>query len=151
MRLLLQRVSEARVEVDGEITGQVEEGLLLLAGFAKGDTQADIDTLVKKTIHMRIFENEQGKFDRSVLDIGGGVLVVSQFTLYADTRKGRRPSFHLAMPPAEAEEMYERLLEAFRAAGVARVEGGRFGANMQVFLCNDGPVTILLESPAEAT
>ncbi|HAA56662.1 MAG TPA: D-tyrosyl-tRNA(Tyr) deacylase, partial [Myxococcales bacterium] len=95
MRLLLQRVSEARVEVDGEITGQVEKGLLLLAGFAKGDTQADIDTLVKKTIHMRIFENEQGKFDRSVLDIGGGMLVVSQFTLYADTRKGRRPSFHL--------------------------------------------------------
>lgn len=148
MRAVVQRVREARVEVDGALTGSIGRGLLVLLGIAREDTPADADYLAEKIAGLRIFPDQQGKMNRSVQDSGGAVLVVSQFTLYGDTRKGRRPSFDRAAPPEQARALYEYFLQALRARGVT-VETGVFQAMMQVHLINDGPVTILCESPAE--
>lgn len=146
MRVLLQRVRHAKVEVDGATTGEIGVGYLLLAGSAAGDDADLARRMAEKIVHLRLFPNEEGKFDRSLLDVGGEVLVVSQFTLYGDARKGRRPSFTAAAAPGLAEPMVERFAAAFETLGVARVGRGRFGADMQVSLCNDGPVTLWLDS-----
>ncbi len=146
MRVLLQRVGHAKVEVAGEATGAIAQGYLLLVGSAAGDDEALARRMAEKIVHLRLFPNEEGKFDRSLLDVGGGVLVVSQFTLYGDARKGRRPSFTGAAAPAIAEPMVETFAAAFEALGVGQVGRGRFGADMQVSLCNDGPVTLWLDS-----
>jgi D-aminoacyl-tRNA deacylase len=143
---VVQRVSRARVTVDGRVTGAIERGLLVLLGAGAGDGAADLAYIVDKVVNLRIFPDDAGKMNRSVLDIGGGVLVVSQFTLYGDVRQGRRPAFTGALEPAAAKALYEQSLPAIRAAGVARVEAGEFAADMQVELVNDGPVTILLDS-----
>lgn len=146
MRAVVQRVSRASVTVSGRVTGSIERGLLVLFGAGAGDTQADLGYLVDKTANLRIFPDDAGKMNRSVLDVGGGVLVVSQFTLYGDARQGRRPAFTGALEPTAARALYEQAIEAFRTAGVTRVEAGEFAADMQVELVNDGPVTILLDS-----
>ena len=146
MRAVVQRVSKAWVEVDGETVGAVEQGLLVLLGVQTPDTERDADYLAAKVVTLRIFNDAQGKMNRDVQDIQGGVLVVSQFTLYGDTRKGRRPSFVQAAPPEQAEHLYEYFLEATAQHGVP-VAHGVFGAHMQVHLVNDGPVTLLLDSP----
>jgi len=145
MRAVVQRVSRAQVAVDGEITGDIDLGLLVLLGVSVGDTRADADYLAEKTIGLRIFEDAGGKMNLSVAEIGGAVLVVSQFTLYGDVRRGKRPSFDAAAPPAQARELYEYFVEKVRAAGL-RTETGRFQETMQVELVNEGPVTILLDS-----
>ncbi|HEU5228407.1 MAG TPA: D-aminoacyl-tRNA deacylase [Ktedonobacteraceae bacterium] len=145
MRALLQRVSTASVTVDGQIVGQIGQGLLILLGVGHDDSEAQVKTLVEKIVHLRIFGDDEGKMNRSLLDINGQALVVSQFTLYADTRKGRRPSFVEAAPPAIAEELVERFKAAIAAYGI-QVESGIFGAHMNVALVNDGPVTIMLDS-----
>jgi len=136
-------VSSARVRVGKETTGEIGPGLCVLLGVARGDDAAAATRLAEKVARLRIFENEEGRFDRSVLDVGGGALVVSQFTLVADTAKGNRPSFSDAAPPEEAEPLYEAFCEALRTLGV-RVATGEFGARMDVELTNDGPVTIVL-------
>ena len=146
MRAVIQRVQRAHVTVDGAVTGSIDRGLLVLLGAGQGDTEADLDYVVDKTVNLRIFPDDEGKMNRSVLDIGGGVLVVSQFTLYGDVRKGRRPAFIDAMEPGAARALYDRGLERFAAAGVVRVGAGVFAAMMQVELVNDGPVTILVDS-----
>ena len=146
MRAVVQRVSHARVDVDGEPVGAVERGLLVLLGVQTPDTKRDADYLSAKIVGLRIFNDAEGKMNRDVQDIQGGVLVVSQFTLYGDTRKGRRPSFVEAAPPEQAERLYEYFLEATARHGVP-VAHGVFGAHMQVHLVNDGPVTLLLDSP----
>jgi len=148
MRAVIQRVSEAQVTVAGRTIGRIRDGLLILLGVAVGDSERDLRYLVEKTIHLRIFDDENGKMNRSLEDTGGSVLVVSQFTLLADCRKGRRPSFHGAAPPAEGEEMYRRYVAALRTLGL-NVATGEFGAMMQVSLCNCGPVTIILDSQAD--
>src|SRR5436305_2253330 len=145
MRALLQRVSRASVTVDGKVVGQIDQGLLVLLGVGQGDSEVQVKTLADKIVHMRIFGDDEGKMNRSLLDIGGEVLVVSQFTLYADIRRGRRPSFTNAAPPSLAEPLVERFKEAITAYGL-RVADGIFGAMMQVELCNDGPVTIWMDS-----
>lgn len=144
MRSVIQRVTRAAVRVDAEVVGEIEAGLLVLLGVATGDTEADADTLAGKIARLRIFENEAGRFDRSLLDMGGAALVVSQFTLIADTAKGNRPSFSGAAPPEEAERLYERFCAALRDLGVT-VAQGAFGARMEVELVNEGPVTIVLD------
>ena len=145
MRAVVQRVSQAKVTVDGEITGKIGRGLLVLLGVGAGDTRADADYLVEKTIGLRIFEDAGGKMNLSVAEVGGALLVVSQFTLYGDARRGKRPSFDAAAPPQQARELYEYFVEKVRAAGL-RCETGRFQEMMQVELANEGPVTILLDS-----
>jgi D-tyrosyl-tRNA(Tyr) deacylase len=145
MRAVLQRVSRARVTVNGEITGEIGLGLLVLLGVGAGDTRAGADYLVEKTIGLRIFEDAGGKMNLSVAEVGGALLVVSQFTLYGDARRGKRPSFDGAAPPEQARELYEYFVEKVRASGV-RLETGRFQETMQVELVNEGPVTILLDS-----
>jgi D-tyrosyl-tRNA(Tyr) deacylase len=145
MRAVLQRVSRARVTVNGEITGEIGLGLLVLLGVGAGDTRAGADYLVEKTIGLRIFEDAGGKMNLSVAEVGGALLVVSQFTLYGDARRGKRPSFDGAAPPEQARELYEYFVEQVRASGV-RLETGRFQETMQVELVNEGPVTILLDS-----
>lgn len=147
MRAILQRVSEASVEVDGRIVGRTGPGLLVLLGVGLDDDEAEARLLAEKTAQLRIFADEDGKFNRSLLDSKGGALVVSQFTLYADTRKGRRPSFIEAAPPERAAPLVEAFCAALRALGVA-VETGVFGATMRVALVNEGPVTIILDSEA---
>lgn len=149
MRAVIQRVRRGVVSVEGEIVGEIGPGLVILVGITHTDGEAEARWLATKIAHLRIFEDEQGKFNRSLLDEGGGALVVSQFTLYADTRKGRRPSFTAASGPELAEPLYERFAELLRAAGVARVAMGRFGARMLVTIENDGPVTLVLDT-AEA-
>ena len=144
MRAVVQRVREARVEVDGEIAGAIGFGLCVLLGVARGDGEAEAERLAAKVARLRIFENVDGKFDRSLVDVGGAALVVSQFTLIADTAKGNRPSFTEAAVPEQAEALYERFCAALRALGVD-VATGVFGARMQVALLNDGPVTIVLD------
>ena len=144
MRLLVQRVSSARVDVAGECTGSIGPGLLVLAGFAPDDTSEKISFLADKCAHLRIFEDDSGKMNRSLLDIRGSVLVVSQFTLYGDASHGRRPDFTAAARPEIAEPLYEALLKEFRKQGI-ETASGRFGAEMRVSLVNEGPVTILLE------
>ncbi len=145
MRIVLQRVSEASVTVEGERISEIGFGLLLLVGVAQADGEAEADWLAEKIAGLRIMGDEEGKMNRSVTDVGGAVLAVSQFTLLADTRKGKRPSFIGAARPEEAERLFDHFCERLRAAGVDRVETGRFGAMMSVALVNDGPVTIVLE------
>lgn len=145
MRVLIQRVAKARVVVEGKETGKIGQGLLVLVGAGRGDTEADIRRLAEKTVNLRIFEDEAGKMNLSLLDVGGEVLVVSQFTLYADCRKGRRPSFTAAAPPEEGERLYLEYVKAVEEYGV-KVATGVFGAHMHVELVNDGPVTIWLDS-----
>jgi D-tyrosyl-tRNA(Tyr) deacylase len=146
MRAVVQRVSRAKVTVGDRITGSIDLGLLVLLGAGAGDGPADLAYTVDKLVNLRIFADDAGKMNRSVLDVGGGVLVVSQFTLYGDARQGRRPAFTGALEPVAARGLYEESLVAIRAAGVTRVEAGEFAADMQVELLNDGPVTILLDS-----
>ncbi len=145
MRAVIQRVSRAQVAVHGEIAGEIGSGLLVLLGVGAGDTREDADYLAEKTIGLRIFEDAEGKMNLSVADVGGALLVVSQFTLYGDVRRGKRPSFDAAAPPQPARELYEYFVERVRAAGL-RCETGRFQEMMQVDLTNEGPVTILLDS-----
>jgi D-aminoacyl-tRNA deacylase len=134
------------VTVDTRVTGSIERGLCVLLGAGAGDAAADLSYIVDKLVNMRIFPDDAGKMNRSVLEVGGGVLVISQFTLYGDVRQGRRPGFTGALEPVAAKTLYEQSLTAIRAAGVTRVEAGEFGADMKVDLVNDGPVTILLDS-----
>lgn len=145
MRAVIQRVERASVSVEGEIRGQIGAGLLVLIGVEEGDGDADFRYIADKAPNLRVFEDEQGKMNRSLLDVGGEVLAVSQFTLLGDARGGRRPSFITAARPETADPMYERLVADWRARGI-RVETGVFGAHMKVSLVNDGPVTILLDS-----
>ncbi|MFQ3568479.1 MAG: D-aminoacyl-tRNA deacylase [Aggregatilineales bacterium] len=146
MRVLLQRVRQGSVSVNGAIVGAVERGFVALVGVTHHDTQAEAEQLARKTAHLRVFDDEEGKMNRSLLDIGGSVLVVSQFTLYADTRRGRRPGFTAAAAPEQAAPLVQYFAERLRIEGVNRVEMGVFGATMQVELINDGPVTIWLDS-----
>lgn len=146
MRAVVQRVSRAKVTVEGRVTGEIGAGLLVLLGAGQGDTEADLQYVVDKIVHLRIFADDAGKMNRSVLDVGGGVLVVSQFTLYGDVRQGRRPAFTGALEPVAAKMLYEQSLTQMAAAGVKRVQAGEFAADMKVELVNDGPVTILLDS-----
>ena len=146
MRIVLQRVKRGSVTVDGRITGAVDVGFVALVGVTHGDTQAEADMLAKKTANLRVFEDDAGKMNLSALDVGAGVLVVSQFTLYADMRKGRRPSFIDAAQPDIAAPLVDYYAERLRAEGIARVEMGMFGAMMMVEIHNDGPVTIILDS-----
>jgi D-tyrosyl-tRNA(Tyr) deacylase len=143
MRAVLQRVSRAAVRVDGRVAGEISGGLLVFLGVAAGDAEADADRLAAKIAKVRVFENAEGRFDRSLLDTGGAALVVSQFTLLADTGKGNRPSFAGAAEPEHAQELYDRFCAALGELGVT-VETGVFGARMEVELVNDGPVTITL-------
>ena len=145
MRAVVQRVSRARVTVDGVVRGEIDRGLLVLLGVAKGDSDTEAVYLAGKTAGLRIFEDGAGKMSLSLKDVGGKVLVVSQFTLYGDCRRGLRPSFDAAAPPAEAERLYERFCELLRQGGL-EVQTGVFQAMMEVQLVNDGPVTILLDS-----
>ena len=145
MRAVVQRVSRSRVVVGKEVTGEIAAGLLVLLGVAAGDTEADADYLADKIAGLRIFEDDQGKMNRSVIDVGGSLLVVSQFTLFGDVRRGKRPSFDDAAPPQRARELYEYFVGRIRAAGL-RCETGRFQEMMSVELINEGPVTILLDS-----
>lgn len=144
MRAVVQRVTRASCAVAGEVTGQTGPGLLVLLGVAPGDTEKTAEAMAAKTAKLRIFGDDAGKMNRSVLDIGGGVLSISQFTLYADTRAGNRPSFTGAAPPEQARELYGAFNTALRALGL-RVGEGRFGEHMVIDLTNDGPVTITLE------
>jgi D-tyrosyl-tRNA(Tyr) deacylase len=145
MRAVVQRVSRAQVTVKGEITGQIDLGLLVLVGVGREDTEADAIYLAEKICGLRVFEDAQGKMNRSLQDAGGSVLAVSQFTLYGDVRRGKRPSFDAAAPPEKARQLYEFFVKQIRAAGL-RCETGRFQEMMQVELVNEGPVTILLDS-----
>ena len=145
MKVLLQRVTGASVSVGGEVVGKIGRGLVVFVGVAGGDTEKDAQYLAQKTVSLRIFADEAGRFNLSALDIKGELLVVSQFTLLADTRKGRRPGFAGAAPPAQAEVLFERFVAEARASGL-KVETGRFQQYMQVEIHNDGPVTILLDS-----
>jgi len=145
MRAVVQRVQRAGVVVDGETVGQIDAGLCVLVGVARDDTESDADGLAAKTVGLRIFDDDAGKMNRDVLEVGGAVLAVSQFTLLGDVRKGRRPSFGDAMEPERANALFERFCTACRERG-ARVETGRFRAHMLVELSNDGPVTILIDS-----
>ena len=144
MRIVLQRVSRAKVTVDGRVTGEIGRGLLLLVGFTHGDTDEALAWMAKKVVQLRIFPDDEGKMNRSVEEADGGILVVSQFTLYGDARKGNRPSFIDAARPEVAVPLYERFVEMLRAAG-RPVATGEFGAMMDVELVNDGPVTLVLE------
>ncbi len=145
MRAVLQRVSHASVTVDGKIVGQIERGFLILLGIGKGDGAAQMQQMVDKIVNLRVFEDDEGKMNRSLLAIGGSALVISQFTLYADIRKGRRPSFINAAPPTLAEPLVERFQAALAAYDVP-VESGIFGAHMDIALLNYGPVTIWIDS-----
>ncbi len=145
MKALLQRVSAASVSVAGEVVGRIGRGMVVLVGVAGGDSEKDARYLAQRTVNLRIFSDEGGRFNLSALDIGGELLVVSQFTLLADTRKGRRPSFTDAAPPAQAEKLFELFVSEARASGL-KVETGRFQQYMQLAIHNDGPVTIMLDS-----
>ncbi|MCH8292048.1 D-tyrosyl-tRNA(Tyr) deacylase [Candidatus Poribacteria bacterium] len=145
MRAIVQRVKSASVTVDGKRISEIEAGLLIFLGIARQDTSADIDYLANKIAHLRIFEDDEGRMNRSLLEVGGEALVVSQFTLYGDCRKGRRPSFVAAARPEKAESIYEKFMETIARMGVP-VKGGVFQAMMDVELINDGPVTMLLDS-----
>lgn len=145
MKVVLQRVKNASVTVEGEVTGAIDHGLLLLVGFKEGDTKEDLRYLAEKVVHLRIFEDESGKMNHSLLDVKGSILSVSQFTLYGDCRKGRRPNFIRSAKPEVAEPLYRRFNEILKSYGVP-VETGVFGAMMEVSFTNDGPVTFILES-----
>lgn len=143
---MVQRVTRAQVIVAGEVVGAIGPGLCVLVGAGDGDDGSDVAYVADKICNLRIFADDAGKMNRSVLDTAGGVLAISQFTLYGDVRKGRRPAFTSALEPVRAEQLYDELVRAVRAAGVATVQTGTFRAHMEVELVNDGPVTILLES-----
>jgi len=145
VRAVVQRVRRAEVVVGGATVGSVDAGLVCFLGVGKSDAEADVDYLVEKVCGLRVFEDDDGKMSRALADVGGGLLVISQFTLYGDVSRGRRPSFDAAMAPAEAERLYERFVDKARAR-LASVETGRFGAMMDVVVHNDGPVTIVIES-----
>ncbi len=145
MKAVIQRVSHASVVVDGAVVGEIGHGLMILLGVAQGDTEQELDKLLAKIVKLRIFEDENGRMNRSVQDVEGGLLVISQFTLMANYRHGNRPDFLEAAPPAEAERLYELFLEK-AAAYVTKVAHGKFGAHMEVSLCNDGPVTICMDT-----
>lgn len=145
MRLVIQRVLESSVSIDGKIVGQIGHGFLVLCGVEEGDTENDVKYCIDKTVNLRIFEDDAGKMNRSILDVGGEILSVSQFTLHGDVRHGRRPSFIKAARPETAVPMYEAYCEGMRQAGV-HVETGIFQADMKVSLINDGPVTLLVDS-----
>jgi D-tyrosyl-tRNA(Tyr) deacylase len=149
MRALVQRVTHAKVEVDGVVTGEIAAGLLVLLGASRFDALADADNLAGKVVQLRIFSDDAGKMNRSLLDTGGALLVISQFTLYGDCRKGRRPSFDQAAPPDAARALYEHFVTAARRL-CPRVETGVFQAHMAVSLVNDGPVTLIVESSSAA-
>ena len=146
MKAVLQRVKRASVAIGGEGVGEISSGLLLFLGVTEEDSEKECDFLAEKAANLRIFEDEVGKMNRSLLDAGGQMLVVSQFTLYADCRKGRRPSFVGAASPAEADRLYEYFQQKVREIGVSKVGHGKFGASMQVELLNNGPVTIMLDT-----
>jgi len=145
MRLVIQRVSQAKVTVQGKEVGAIGPGLCLFLGVAKGDTEEDSTYLVQKSVELRIFEDDEGKFNRKLLDVGGEILVVSQFTLYGDCTKGRRPSFSHAASPEEAERLYQQFVQELREKG-PRVATGQFQAKMEVSLVNSGPVTFIIDS-----
>ncbi len=145
MKALLQRVTGASVSVAGEVVGRIGRGLVVFVGVANGDSEKDAQYLAQRTANLRLFSDEEGRFNLSALEIGGELLLVSQFTLLADTRKGRRPSFSDAAPPAQAEELFQRFVEEVKATGL-KVATGRFQQYMQVEIHNDGPVTIALDS-----
>ena len=147
MRAVIQRVRRAIVTVEGRVSGAIEGGLLVLVAVAPDDDLGSVEWLSEKLVHLRIFADEEGKMNRSVLDLGLGVLVVSQFTLYGDCRRGRRPAFTGAAPPEVARPLVDRLSEALSEKGVVSVGRGIFGAHMEVSLVNDGPVTLILDSP----
>ncbi|MDG2382878.1 MAG: D-aminoacyl-tRNA deacylase [Pirellulaceae bacterium] len=145
MRACIQRVTRAKVSVGPDVTGSIEQGLLVLLGVGHDDSDQDAEYLAEKTVNLRIFEDSEGKMNRSLIDVAGGLLVVSQFTLWGDCRKGRRPSFVAAAEPQRAEQLYEKFVETARQRGL-EVHCGRFRSMMQVELVNDGPVTLLLDS-----
>jgi D-tyrosyl-tRNA(Tyr) deacylase len=145
MRIVLQRVSRARVTVEGRVTGEIGRGYLLLVGFREGDHEETLQWMADKVVGLRLFPDAEGKMNLSLGEIGGGILVVSQFTLYGDARKGRRPSFTEAAPPVVAIPLYERFVSILREIAPGPVETGEFGAMMEVELVNDGPVTLVLE------
>ena len=146
MRAVLQRVKRGAVRVDGAVVGEIDHGFVILVGVGHGDGETEAQWLARKIAGLRVFEDDDGKFNRSLLDVGGGCLVISQFTLFADARKGRRPSFTHAAPPEIAEPLIERFAAMLRTAGVARIETGVFGARMAVEIHNNGPVTIWLDT-----
>lgn len=150
MRVLLQRAAAGSVTISGECVGKIGKGLVLLIGVTHTDTPEDVDYLVKKCANLRIFEDENGKMNRSLLDINGEVLAVSQFTLYGDCVKGRRPGFDAAAEPVMAEKLYDLFVEKMKQEGVRKVDTGRFGADMMVSIENDGPVTFMLESKVKS-
>ena len=145
MRVILQRVNSANVKISDSVVGEIQKGLLVLVGIAAEDNSEDVDYIVGKTLGLRIFNNQKGKFDFSVQDVKGDLLIVSQFTLYADTRKGKRPSFISAMETSEALKLFNITVQKFKASGL-KVETGKFQEEMQISLINDGPVTILIDS-----
>lgn len=149
MKAVIQRVARASVEVEGKIVGQIRGGLVVLLGVARGDTETDASYLVKKIPALRIFDDENGKMNRSLAEIGGGVLTISQFTLVGDTRKGRRPGFDQAADPPVAQHLYEHFIRQLRETTDLTVETGVFGARMKVELLNDGPVTFILDSQGQ--
>lgn len=146
MKALLQRVTEGSVTIGGEVVGSIGKGLVILFGAGQGDTEKDAQYLAEKCVNLRIFHDDEGKMNRSLLDVDGEVLIISQFTLYGDCRKGRRPGFSDAALPAEAERLYELFKELVKKQNVKKVACGRFGADMMVKIFNDGPVTFMLEA-----
>lgn len=146
MRILLQRVSSGAVVVDGDTVGQIAAGLVALVGFGAGDSERLLLPMAQKLVQLRIFSDPEGRFNRSLLDCNGELLLVPQFTLYADARRGRRPDFAGALEPQLASALFDQFTQVVKGLGVQRVATGRFGADMKVTLCNDGPVTILLDS-----
>lgn len=145
MKVVIQRVRHASCTIDSQITGSIDQGFCVLVGFTQSDTEAVVDKVVKKIVSLRVFSDEEGKMNRSLLDIGGKILSISQFTLYADCKKGNRPGFTRAARPEQAIPLYEYFNQEIASAGIP-VETGVFGADMQIELCNDGPVTIVLDS-----
>ena len=146
MRIVIQRVREASVKINDEIVGEIQQGLLVLLGIEHVDSELDADYLIQKLIHLRIFGDDEGKMNLSVSDISGDLLIVSQFTLFADTKKGNRPSFIRSARPEQARPLYEYFLSQLKKSFSGKIENGVFGANMQVELINDGPVTIIMDS-----
>lgn len=144
MKLVIQRAKEAKVEIEGKINGEIKQGYVVLVGAGHEDTKETVDYLVKKLINLRVFTDENDKMNLSIQDIGGELLIISQFTLYADCKKGNRPSFVNAAEPSKAEELYEYFIQECKKTGI-NVQTGIFGAHMKVSLCNDGPVTIIME------
>ena len=146
MRILIQRVEKASVSVDGRLKGKIDKGLLIFVGISKSDTDSDIEYVVDKSVNLRLFPDSNGKFHFSVKDVKGELMVISQFTLYGDTRRGRRPSFSDAMGPVEAEEIFNKVIEMFKSNSGLDVAEGQFGSHMDIKSINDGPVTIWLDS-----